>query len=322
MQSKIKYQSSLEFSNIVENASEAMSIKYNNDVYELKERGVKVIVLSLGEAYFDIPLLSMEELPKPQIFHYTHSRGVPELRRKISDYYKKKYGVNADSDSEIIVTPGSKAAIYFTLLSIINPGDEVIMHEPTWVSYPEQVKMCYGRPIMMPYNSNIKDYEKYITDRTKLIVINNPHNPRGEIFKHNDLKYLVDMAKANGLYILADEAYSDFVSDQQFYSLGKLDPEKSNIIICNSISKNFGISGWRLGYSIANKNLTNQMLKINQHIATCPPSILQYYIARYFDQIIQITNPQIFDVIQKRKQVAEYMDSIGISYMAGTTTFY
>ena len=109
---------------------------------------------------------------------------------------------------------------------------------------------------------------------------------------------------------------------EQFHSLGVFDPEKSNIIICNSISKNFGISGWRLGYSIANKGLTDQMLKVNQHITTCPPSILQYYMARHFDEIIKITSPQIVDVINKRKQVADFMDANGLSYLDGSSTFY
>ena len=310
------------FSDVVRSASQAMSIKYNCDVYDLKAKGVNVTVLSLGEAFFDIPLFSMDDLPFPQLYHYTHSRGVPELREKICEYYKRQYGVSVDSENEIIVTPGSKAAIYFAMMSVLNPGDEVIVHEPTWVSYPEQVKLCYGKPVMMPYTCTVEDYEKYITERTKLIVINNPHNPRGEVFRRKDLEYLVDMAKANGLYILADEAYSDFLIGGEFHSLGVFDQAKSNIIICNSISKNFGISGWRLGYSITNKNLTDQMLKVNQHITTCPPSILQYYMARHFDEIIKITYPQIADVVKKREQVAAYMDAKNIRYLEGSATFY
>ena len=310
------------FSNIVENSIQAMSIKYNNDVYELKTQGLKINVLSLGEAFFDIPLFPFTNLPFPEIYHYTHSRGLPELRRQIAKHYEIRYGVSIDSESELIITPGSKAAIYFSMLSILNPGDEVIIHEPTWVSYPEQVKLCHGIPVMIPYDSKVFDYEKYITEKSKLIIINNPHNPRGEVFREKELKYLVDMAKANGLYVLADEAYSDFITDDDFLSLGIFDQNKENIIICNSISKNLGISGWRLGYSIANKNLTDQMLKVNQHITTCPPSILQYYISHYFDEIIQITHPQIINLLKKRNLLKEYMDVNEIKYLEGSATFY
>lgn len=310
------------FSGVVESAEQAMSIKFNNMVYELVREGVRVVVLSLGEAFFDIPLFPMDDLPHPQIYHYTHSRGVPELREKICDYYRDTHGVHVDPEREIIVTAGSKAAIHFSMMSVLNPGDEVIIHEPTWVSYPEQVKLCYAVPVMMPYTCTVRDYETYITERSKLIVINNPHNPRGEVFTRGDLRYLVDLAKANSLYVLADEAYSDFLVDEEFHSLGLFDSDKSNVIICNSISKNFGISGWRLGYSITNERLTDQILKVNQHLITCPASILQYYMARHFDEIIRITRPQIAAVVEKRQRVAELMDGLGLRRLPGSATFY
>jgi aminotransferase len=309
-------------SRVVESAEQAMSIKYNNLVYDLKRQGVKVTVLSLGEAFFEIPLFPMDDLPYPQIYHYTHSRGIPELRQKIQEYYGRHYGVPLDPEREIIVTAGSKAAIHFSMMSVLDPGDEVIIHEPTWVSYPEQVKLCYGKPVLMPYTCGVADYEKYVTERSKLIIINNPHNPRGEIMTRKDLQYLVDLAKSAGIYILADEAYSDFLVGEEFHSLGIFDPEKSNVIICNSISKNFGISGWRLGYCITNESLTEQILKINQHVITCPASILQYYIAQHFDEIIEITYPQIATVVEKRRRVAEIMERMGLGYLPGSATFY
>ncbi len=310
------------YSDVVESSVQAMSIKYNNLVYELKRKGVPVIVLSLGEAYFDIPLFPMDDLPYPQIYHYTHSRGIPELREKLCEYYERYHGVSVDPEKEIIVTAGSKAAIHFSMMSVLNPGDEVILHEPTWVSYPEQIKLCYAKPVSMPYTCGVTDYEKYVSERSKLIVINNPHNPRGQVFNERELRYLVDLARANGLYILADEAYSDFLIDERFYSLGLFDREKGNTIICNSISKNFGISGWRLGYCITNEGLTDQILKVNQHLITCPAAILQYYIARHYDKIIEITYPQIAKVVEKRRQVAELMDKLGLQYLPGSATFY
>jgi aminotransferase len=184
------------YSEVVVNAHEAMSIKYNNLVYELKRKGVNVIVLSLGEAFFDIPLFPMDDLPFPHLYHYTHSRGIPELREKICEYYQRSHGVSVDPEREIIVTAGSKAAIHFSMMSVLDPGDEIILHEPTWVSYPEQAKLCYAKPVLMPYTCGIADYEKYITDRSKMIVINNPHNPRGQVLSERELRYLVDLARA------------------------------------------------------------------------------------------------------------------------------
>jgi len=176
------------FSKVVRNSEQAMSIKYNNVVYDMKRKGIDVTVLSLGEAFFDIPLYPMDDLPSTAIYHYSHSRGIFELREKVCEYYQKHFGVTIDPEKEIIVTAGSKAAIHFSMMSVLDPGDEVILQEPTWVSYPEQIKLCYARPIQIPYDKTIYDYEKYLTDKTKLIVINNPHNPSGRVMRKKELQ--------------------------------------------------------------------------------------------------------------------------------------
>ncbi|MCF7800168.1 pyridoxal phosphate-dependent aminotransferase [Candidatus Babeliales bacterium] len=312
----------MEISNVVNNVIQATSIKYNNLVYELKQQGKSVIVLSLGEAFFDIPLLNFQDLPFPNIYHYSHSRGIPELRNKLCEYYSKFYNVSVDAEKEIIVTAGSKIAIYFVFQSLLNSNDEVIIPEPAWVSYTEQVKLCSANPITIPYWEKVYNFEKYITEKTKIIVINNPNNPSGKVYSKHELEFLLALAQEKNIYILSDEAYSDFLVDDKFYSLGYFDQNKNNIIICNSISKNFGISGWRIGYTITNKNLTNELLKLNQHLITCAPTILEYYLAQYFDQIIDITYPQIKKIVQTRNQIANFMDLINLKYLPGTSTFY
>lgn len=303
-------------------AEQAMSIKYNTMVYELQRRGVKVIVLSLGEAFFDIPLWPMDDLPHPQIYHYSHSRGIPELRQRLAEYFLGTYDVPIDAEREILVTAGSKAAIYMTLLSVLDPGDEVILHEPAWVSYPEQVRLCYGVPVGVPHHKTVFDFEHYITPRTRAIIINNPNNPRGHVFREDELRHLLGLARRHGLWLLSDEAYSDFLLDDAFVSLGSLDREKTHTIVCNSISKNYGISGWRLGYVIGNAELIFNVLKVNQHLITCPATILQHYVARHFQRILDITKPQIHAVMRKRSELAAHMDEIGLEYLEGTATFY
>ena len=302
---------------------QAMSIKYNNLVYELKEQGKDVIVLSLGEAFFDIPLYPWSDLPYPTIYHYSHSRGIPELREKLAAYYGREYGIPVDPEKEIFITAGSKIAIHMAFMAILNPGDEVIIHEPAWVSYPEQVRLCHGVPILVPYDEGVRDIGKYVTERTRAVVINNPNNPRGHVMSERDLGFLHELAVREGLYLLADEAYSDFLpGGDTFLSCGLDDPGKEHTILCNSISKSHGISGWRIGYLITRGDLLFQILKINQHLITCPATVLQYYLAKHFEDILSITKPQIQKVVQKRKQVAEYLDSKGIGYLSGTATFY
>jgi len=310
-------------SKIVKESIQALSIKYNNLVYEMQKKGEDITVLSLGEAFFDIPLHSFDDLPYPAIFHYSHSRGIPELRQKIANYFLEYYDVNFDYKKEILVTAGSKIAIHMSLMTLINPGDEVIIHEPAWVSFPEQIKLCHGKSIQIPYYENVYDFEKYITEKTRVIIVNNPNNPTGRIFNLDEMSHLYNLAKKYNLYVLSDEAYSDFVENKdEFVSFANLDTEKNHTIIINSISKNFGISGWRLGYMISNENLINQALKINQHLVTCPPTILEYYVEKHFDEILAITKPQILELLRKRKTISKFMDEIGLSYLPGRSTFY
>jgi aminotransferase len=311
-----------EISRIAAESQQAMSIKFNTMVYELQQRGKKVLVMSLGEAFFDIPLFSLNDLPYPEVNHYSHSRGLPELRGELRKYFDTEYDFQFDDQTEIIITAGSKIAIYMTLMSILNPGDEVIYSEPAWVSYPEQIRLCYGVPVGIPFDKGVRDYEAYVTPRTRAVIINNPHNPRGQVFTESELRSLVSLAEKRDLWLLCDEAYSDFLMDGSFISLGRIDRQKRHAVVVNSMSKNYGISGWRIGYVIANVNLIDSILKVNQHLITCPATILEYYLVRHFRELLEITKPQIREVVCKRNRLAEYMGKIGLSYLPGAATFY
>jgi len=313
----------IEPSKVVKQSIEALSIKYNNIVYEKQNRGENVIVLSLGEPFFDVPLYSFEDLPKNKINHYSHSRGILDLRKKISKKYKEFSGLEINYETEILITAGSKIAIHMTLMSILNPGDEVIILEPAWVSYAEEIKLCYGNPIQIPYTKTVYDIKNYITNKTKMIIINNPHNPTGKIYSKEELVHVYELAKKHKFMILIDEAYSDYVyNNNEFFSLANLDPDKKYSVTINSLSKNMGISGWRIGYVITNPDLINQILKINQHLITCPSTILEYYVNQYFDKMLDVAKPQILELLDKRKTLTDYMDEISLNYLPGKSTFY
>jgi aminotransferase len=301
---------------------QALSIKYNNVVYEMKARGEDVVVLSLGEAFFDIPLYRFDDLPFPDVYHYSHSRGVPELRTKLSAYYGSEYGVPVDPATEMIVTAGSKIAVHMSLMSLLSPGDEVLLHEPAWVSYSEQVKLCHAVPVRVPYDQTVQDFPQHLTPRTRAIIINQPNNPRGSVYPQADLQFLHGLARERGLFIVSDEAYSDFMDDGSFISLGVGDPAKEHTIICNSMSKNYGMSGWRIGYVIARPDMIDRILMINQHLVTCGSTILLLYLAKHFDTILAITKPQILDVVQRRRALGAYMEEIGLTRLPGDATFY
>lgn len=302
--------------------ADAISIRYNNLVYDMKARGEDVIVLSLGEAFFDIPLFGFDDLPMPEGYHYSHSRGLPGLRRRLASYYGTSYGVPVDPETEIVVTAGSKLAIHMSLMAILEPGDEVLVLEPAWVSYSEQVKLCHAVPVMVPHDRSVFELGEYVTARTRAVIVNNPNNPSGKLLSVEELEFLHHLADTNNLFLLADEAYSEFVPDGAFVSCGVLDPEKKHTIVCNSMSKNHGMSGWRVGYVIGRRDLVAEILKINQHLLTCPPTILQHYLERRFDQILGITKPQIAEVVRRRGELAAFMDGCGMEYLPGDSTFY
>ena len=318
-----KKNKTIAFSKEIELIKPPISVSINDKVYELKKKKKKIITLSLGEAYFDIPYFEFNNLEYPDVYHYSHSRGIIELRILLSNYFKEYYGIKFDYESQIMITAGSKIAVYMTIKSLTNKNDEVLIPEPAWVSYSEQVKLTGAKPIGIPINEKVVNWDKYINSRTKIIIINNPNNPTGKIYSLKELSHIYELAKNNNCYILSDEAYSEFCSKKDsFISIGNLDIKLERSILINSISKNYGISGWRIGYAISNNKVIDRLVKINQHLITCAPTILTHYISKYFYEIIKKTKPQIKKLIDLRNKLEKYMDKIGLKYIEGKATFY
>jgi aspartate aminotransferase/aminotransferase len=307
----------------IQSIVEAMSVSYNTRMNEMRRAGRDVIVMSTGEAYFQIPLFPFDDLPMPGIYHYSHVRGIIELRRLLAEYYGSRYGVPVDPAEEIIITAGSKVALHMAFMAILDPGDEVLIPEPAWVSYPEQVRLCHGHPVQMPYDTRVSEYRRFVTPRTRAIVVNNPHNPSGWVRTRAELEEIYRLAEEFDLYVVADEAYSDFVCEPaEFISVGTLDPGKTRTVLCNTMSKNYGLSGWRVGYVITNPELMYQILKTTQHLITCASTILEWYLVKHFHEILEITMPQIREVVEKRGAVARMLDDLGLRYLPGEGTFY
>jgi aminotransferase len=312
----------MRFSQAIDGAAEAASIEINTRVYDLQRQGLDVLVLSLGEAFFDLPPFSAAELPFPESYHYSSSRGLPELRQTLAQYYTRQFDVPVNPETELLMTAGSKAALYMAFLSILDPGDEVLVPEPAWVSYSEQIKLCGGQSAGIPLGTSVFHFADFITPRTKAIVVNTPHNPTGYVYNRRELQHLLDLAEQHDLWLLCDEAYSEFVIDGSFVSLGTLDRAKRRTILFNSLSKNLGVSGWRLGYAIGGAPVIDRMLKVQQHLLTCPPTLLAHSVQQNFHALLDITRPQIFDVVAKRNLLQHYLEEIGLTCLPGFATFY
>lgn len=312
----------LQFSDRVKAIPQALSIYINQLVYDLRRHGEDVVTLSLGEAYFDIPLFDFTKLDVMKGYHYSDSQGIPSLRDKIAKFYATQYQTPVDGATEVLITAGSKPAIFMAIQAIVNSGDEIAIHEPAWLSYQEQARLNDASVRFIPYHCDIAEFERHFTPRTRMLIINNPNNPAGRLYTRAELESLYEQCRRRGIYILIDEAYSDFVVDEEFWSLARIVPDKDGIIVANSLSKNLGMSGWRIGYLIGKGDFIQQVLKLNQHIITCAPSILLYYVDHYLEEILSATLPQVRDVVEKRKRIASEMDAIGLKRLGGSSTFY
>lgn len=312
-----------DLNSFVENIPEALSIFVNQIVYEKKSRGERVYTYSLGEAFFDIPQFPISDSDMKSGYHYSDSMGLPVLREKIAGMYRRRYGAAADAQSEIVVSAGSKPLIFMVLKACLCEGEEAAYHEPAWLSYPELIRLAGGKRVAIPYYEEVRQWENYLSDKTKVLIVNNPNNPSGKLYTRDEMEYLLDLARQKNFFILADEAYSDFLmAKDRFISFAELDEEKEHVIVVNSLSKNMGISGWRVGYTISHRDVAAQLLKLNQHLITCAATVLQEYMAKHFDQILEATIPQAQDMAAKRKEVRKIMDRMGMHVLEGTGTFY
>lgn len=311
----------LMFSKLANSIEEAGSIRVNQMVYDRRRAKKDVVVLSLGEAFFKIPMFDFKQIDFEAGYHYADSRGLPQLRERIAEYYAN-YDVKCDSNKEILITTGSKMAIYLSLLATVNPGDEVLLQEPYWLSYPEQIKLCRGIIKVIPYWEKAENFGAYITNRTKMLILNNPNNPAGRTYSMEELRKIYNVCLEADAYLMVDEAYSDFCLNKEFHSAGMLNNEFRNIIIVNSLSKNMGMSGWRLGYVIAGERLIDKVLCLTEHTITCAPTVLMSYTAKYFYEILNHTLPQVHAIVRKREEVKKFMESINLSFLGGASTFY
>lgn len=231
-----------------------------------------MIDLSVGEPGFDTPAHIKEAAYKAMTrtnIRYAPPLGNDDLRELISQKYKDEYNVDS-SKNNVMISHGAKGVIYALMQSLIQKGDEVIVQDPGWISYTEIVKLAEGKVI--PANANsadefVIDVEKKITSRTKMVIFSTPCNPTGEIYNERALKKLAEIAKENNVLIVSDEPYHKIIFDQaKHVSLGKFGLE--NIAVINSFSKTYAMSGWRIGYIIAENYIVKGMEKIQLHQST------------------------------------------------------
>ncbi|HDP79609.1 MAG TPA: aminotransferase class I/II-fold pyridoxal phosphate-dependent enzyme, partial [Spirochaetes bacterium] len=211
--------------------------------------------------------------------HYTSNRGIQELRKLLADFLKRNYGAQYDPEEEILITMGVSQGLDLAFRSILNPGDEVIIFEPCYVSYPSTIRLALGNPVTVQtrfseeFTIDIKRVKQAINPATKAILLNYPSNPTGSVIGRETLERIAELSVDHNLIVLADEIYSALFYEKERYSILNIPEMKERTIYLNGFSKSHAMTGWRLGYVAAPKYLTEVMLKIHQYTALCAPSM-------------------------------------------------
>lgn len=244
-----------------------------------------VISLGVGEPDFDTPWRIREEgifsLERGRTF-YTSNAGLQELRDEICRYLDRKIHVSYDPKKETMVTVGGSEAIDVALRCMLDPGDEVMIPQPCYVSYVPCTIMADGVPVIVElkneneFKLTVEDMEKKVTDRTKILVMPFPNNPTGSIMTREDLEPVAEFVKKHDLYVISDEIYSELSYKGEHVSIASLPGMRERTIVINGFSKGFAMTGWRLGYCCGPEEILSQMIKLHQFAIMCAPTNSQY----------------------------------------------
>ena len=265
------------------------------------------ISLGVGEPDFDTPWHIRDEgiysLEKGRTF-YTSNAGLKELKIEISKYLDRKYGMKYNYNNEIMVTVGGSEGIDMALRAMLDPGDEVIIPQPSYVSYEPCTVLAGGKPVIVElkeeneFRLTAEELEEAITPKSKILIMPFPNNPTGAVMELNDIEAIAKVVKEHDLYVITDEIYSELTYLEKHVSIASLPGMKERCVLINGFSKAYARTGWRLGYACAPKEILSQMLKIHQFAIMCAPTTSQY-------AAVEAMKNGDADVVQMRDQYNE-----------------
>jgi aspartate aminotransferase/aminotransferase len=276
-------------------------------VFELTKSLKDPVNLSIGQPHFDVPepiKAAAEAAIDRGANGYVVTQGIAELRQKIHDRVRKGL---PHPDRETLVTSGTSGGLTVALCCTVNPGDEVILFDPYFVSYPHLVNLAGGKPVLVDtypdFHIDLDKVRAALTPRTKVIIVNSPGNPTGVLLRREELRDLALLAKERGILLLSDEIYSAFCYDGDFSSPAEFNDD---VLVFDGFSKAYGMTGWRLGYAHGPRAIIEEMTKLQQFTFVCAPSIVQHagIAALDFD-----FSPHVTDYHRKRDRLYEALKS-------------
>ncbi len=276
----------MELSKRAKNISASLTLAISAKANKLKAAGEDVVSFGAGEPDFDTPEYICEaarEALEIGFTRYTSASGYEDLKKAVRDKFKRDNNLEYGTD-QIIVSNGAKHSLFNTFQAILNPGDEVIIPVPYWLTYPETVKMGGGTPVYLEtkeeedFKINIDKFKNMINENTKALILNSPSNPTGSIYNKEELEEIAAVAVENEIIVVADEIYEKIVyDDNEHISIASLnDKIKDLTVVINGVSKSYAMTGWRIGYAAGPKKIIEIMSNIQSHATSNPNSIAQY----------------------------------------------
>lgn len=291
----------------------------------------EVISLGIGEPDFVTP----EHISRAGIdailsgeTHYTSNSGLIQLRRALSDKLSELYGVQYDAETELLITVGVSEALQCAMLALLDPGDEVLVVEPCFVAYKPSVVLAGGTPVVVPthveneFEVSAQELERYITPRTKIIFIGYPNNPTGAVMTRQRLQEIADLAEKRDLLVLSDELYDRLVYGVEHVCFASLPRMKERTIVLGGWSKNYAMTGWRLGYVCANPEILGAIRKVHQYVVMSAPTMAQFAGL----DALQTGEPDVRAMVreydQRRQTMVAGLNTIGLPTFEPRGAFY
>ncbi len=324
----------MSISHLARSIGELATLKLNERAKLLADQGQPVIHLGGGEPKNKVPitaiLSSAARLTSGDV-KYVPTDGTPSLKKAIIRYTEENYGRTVAPEN-VIVSSGAKQALYNILISLVDPQDEVIILAPYWVSYPEMVKMVYGRPVIVKaedgsFQPRLEEIERAVSSYTKAIIVNSPNNPSGTVYPESFIAGVVELCERKGIYLIMDDIYQKLVFDgirpASAYQFTDKDIETTHVIVVNGVSKLYGMTGFRIGWTIANRKLVSVMTTVQSQTTSCPAAV-SMAAAEGALTGVQSTVENLRLLIQNNRDVAmtDFRTFPGVKVVKPCGTFY
>lgn len=319
-------------SNKLKSIQPSVTLAITAKAKSLKAQGIDIIGFGAGEPDFRTPKYIRDaaiNAIENESIGYTAASGMESLKKAICDKLKRDNNLEYTQD-QIVVSNGAKHSLFNTLSAICNPGDEVIVPNPYWVSYPELVRLVDANPVFVEcpeeaeFKYTVEALEAAITDKTKAIILNTPNNPTGTAYKEEDLKAIADLAVKHNIYVISDEIYEKLLYEGTHTSIASFNQDiKDLAIVVNGVAKAYAMTGWRIGYTACNKEIAKAMSNFQSHATSNPNTIAQYATIAALNGPEETLNEMVNAFKERRDFMVEKINSIeNLSCLKPQGAFY